>query len=423
MNILDIIEKKKNKEELTKKEIQYAVNGFINEEVKDYQMSSLLMAIVLNGMSDEETFYMTETMLNSGEKLDLSKINGIKVDKHSTGGIGDKTSLIVLPLAAACGVKIAKMSGRGLGFTSGTIDRLESIKGFKTSMSEKKFINQVNHIGVSLVAQSGNLVPADKKIYALRDVTGTTESIPLIASSIMSKKLASGADKILLDVKVGKGAFMKNIKEAKTLAKLMVKIGKNAGKETVAIISNMDYPLGYTIGNGLEVKESIDTLLGKGESNFLQLCILEASYMVSLAKNISINDAIEEVQKVYKEGKGYEKLEEFIKAQGGNINKIEIEENKIPIISSESGYISDIDSLALAKLSNSFGAGKINKEDKINHGVGIILNKVYGEEVNENDVLAYLVTKEKIDASKYEEYFKISKEKPNKIKIVYDIIK
>ena len=423
MNILDIIEKKKNKKELSKEEINYFVDGFVREEIKDYQMSSLLMAIVLNGMSDRETFDLTEAMLNSGDKMDLSKIEGVKVDKHSTGGIGDKVSLVVLPLAASCGIKVAKMSGRGLGFTSGTIDKLESIKGFKTSIKEKRFFKQVNKIGISLVSQSGDLVPADKKIYALRDVTGTSESIPLIASSIMSKKLASGSDKILLDIKVGKGAFMKNINDATKLAKLMIKIGNNSGKETVAVLSNMDYPLGKTIGNGLEVQEAIDTLLAKGDRRFLELCLVEASYMVSLAKNISINDAIEEVQNAYENKLGYNKLTEFISAQGGNINKISIIKNQIPIISTKSGYITDIDSLSLAKLSNHLGAGRMNKEDKINHGVGIVLNKVYGDKVEEGDTLAYLVTNEKIDTKEYESYFEIGEKEPEELKIIYNIIK
>ena len=240
MNIIDIIVKKKNKEILTYDEIKYTVDNFIGGEVKDYQMSSLLMAIVLNGMSEEEIFNLTKIMLDSGDKIDLSKINGIKVDKHSTGGVGDKTTLVVGPLAAACGVPIAKMSGKGLGFTGGTIDKLESIKGFNTNISEERFINQVNDIGISLVSQSGNLVPADKKIYALRDVTGTTESIPLIASSIMSKKLASGADKIVLDVKVGRGAFMKTIEDAKKLSETMIKIGNKFGKEVVALITRSE---------------------------------------------------------------------------------------------------------------------------------------------------------------------------------------
>lgn len=423
MNIVEIIEKKKNKEELTFNEIKYAVEGYIIGIVKDYQMSALLMAIVLNGMSEDETFNLTKIMLDSGDKIDLSNINGIKVDKHSTGGIGDKTSLVVLPIVASCGVPVAKMSGRGLGFTGGTIDKLESIEGFKTSMDEEDFIKQVNKINIALISQTGNLVPADKKIYALRDVTGTTESIPLIASSIMSKKLASGSDKIVLDVKVGKGAFMKNLSDARKLAELMVKIGNNSGKETVALLSNMDYPLGRTIGNGLEVQEAIDTLLGNGDSRFLNLCLVLASYMVSLGKNISLEKALEEVEESYKNKKGYEKLKEFVSAQGGNIDNIEISSSKIEIISDKEGYITNIDSLHLAELSNSLGAGRTKKEDSIDHGVGIKLEKVYGDKVNKGDILCYVYTNKSIDEKEYRNCFNIEDDILDDIKVIYDVIK
>ena len=423
MNIVEIIEKKKNKEELTFNEIKYAVEGYTIGIVKDYQMSALLMAIVLNGMSEDETFNLTKIMLDSGDKIDLSNINGIKVDKHSTGGIGDKTSLVVLPLVASCGVPVAKMSGRGLGFTGGTIDKLESIEGFKTSMDEEDFIKQVNKINIALISQTGNLVPADKKIYALRDVTGTTESIPLIASSIMSKKLASGSDKIVLDVKVGKGAFMKNLSDARKLAELMVKIGNNSGKETVALLTNMDYPLGRTIGNGLEVQEAIDTLLGNGDSRFLNLCLVLASYMVSLGKNISLEKALEEVEESYKNKKGYEKLKEFVSAQGGNIDNIEINSSKIEIISDKEGYITNIDSLHLAELSNSLGAGRTKKEDSIDHGVGIKLEKVYGDKVNKGDILCYVYTNKSIDEKEYRDCFNIEDDILDDIKVIYDVIK
>ena len=423
MNIVEIIEKKKNKEELTFNEIKYAVEGYIIGIVKDYQMSALLMAIVLNGMSEDETFNLTKIMLDSGDKIDLSNINGIKVDKHSTGGIGDKTSLVVLPLVASCGVPVAKMSGRGLGFTGGTIDKLESIEGFKTSMDEEDFIKQVNKINIALISQTGNLVPADKKIYALRDVTGTTESIPLIASSIMSKKLASGSDKIVLDVKVGKGAFMKNLSDARKLAELMVKIGNNSGKETVALLTNMDYPLGRTIGNGLEVQEAIDTLLGNGDSRFLNLCLVLASYMVSLGKNISLEKALEEVEECYKNKKGYEKLKEFVSVQGGNIDNIEISSSKIEIISDKEGYITNIDSLHLAELSNSLGAGRTKKEDSIDHGVGIKLEKVYGDKVNKGDILCYVYTNKSIDEKEYRDCFNIEDDILDDIKVIYDVIK
>ncbi len=422
-NIINIIIKKKNKGELTYDEIKYTVDNFIGGEVKDYQMSSLLMAIVLNGMTDEETFNLTKIMLDSGDKLDLSNINGIKVDKHSTGGVGDKTTLVVAPLVAACGVPIAKMSGRGLGYTGGTIDKLESISGFNTSITEEEFIKEVNDIGIALVSQTGNLVPADKKIYALRDVTGTTESIPLIASSIMSKKLASGADKIVLDVKVGKGAFMKNITDARKLSKTMISIGKKFNKEIVALITNMNYPLGYTIGNALEVKEAIDTLNGNGEERFTKLCLTLASYMVSLGKGISLEDSLDMVVEKLNNKEGLKKFFELIKAQGGDVNNIEIANKKIALKSKNNGYITDIDVIKLAKFANSLGAGRNKKDDIINHKVGIILNKKVNDEVRIDDTLLYVVCDNDIDIDKLYDAFTISNKNIEEVKIVYDIIK
>ena len=423
MNIVNIITKKKNKEELSKEEIEYVINNYVNDNIKDYQMSSLLMAITINGMTFDETYNLTISMLNSGDKLDLSSINGVKVDKHSTGGVGDKTSLVVLPLVASCNVKIAKMSGRSLGFTGGTIDKLESIIGFKTNISNEDFIKQVNDINLALVSQSGDLVPADKKIYALRDVTGTTMSIPLIASSIMSKKLASSSDKIVLDVKVGKGAFMKNINDARTLSKIMVEIGKRYNKETVALLTNMDYPLGFTIGNALEVQEAIDTLDGKGEENFTKLCLLIASYMVSLGKNISVDSAIAEVNAALNSKNGLKKLKEFISYQGGNINNIPIEQNVIDIYSDKSGFITDIDTLKLAYLVNSLGAGRKNKDDVINHKVGVKLIKTINDKVNKNDIIMKIYTDKEIDTKEFLNALTISNEKINDIKIVYEVIK
>lgn len=423
MNIIDIITKKKNKEELSYEEIKYAVDNFITGDVKDYQMSSLLMAIVLNGMTDEETFNLTKVMLNSGDKIDLSGINGIKADKHSTGGVGDKTTLVVAPLAAACSVPVAKMSGRGLGFTGGTIDKLESISGFNTSITEEKFIDQVNEIGIALASQTGNLVPADKKIYALRDVTATTESIPLIASSIMSKKLASGADKIVLDVKVGTGAFMKNIEDAKKLSETMINIGKKFDKEVVAIITNMNYPLGFTIGNALEVKEAIDTLNGKGEERFTKLCLTLAAYMVSLGKNISIEDALDMVVEKLNNKEGLNKFYELIEAQGGDVNNIEVSSNKIALKSKSEGYITNIDAIKLAKFVNSLGAGRNKKEDIINHKVGIILNKKVNDEVKIDDILLYVVCDNDINIDELYDAFTISKTNVDEVNIIYDIIK
>ncbi len=423
MNIIDIINKKEDDKELTNEEIKYVIDNYVNGNIEDYQMSSLLMTICINGMSFEETYNLTTAMLNSGDKIDLSSINGIKVDKHSTGGVGDKTTLVVGPLVASCGVPVAKMSGRGLGFTGGTIDKLESITGFKTSISNEDFIKQVNDIKIALVSQTGNLVPADKKIYALRDVTGTTESIPLIASSIMSKKLASGSDKILLDVKVGKGAFMNTLEDAKKLARTMVDIGNRYGKETVAILTNMDYPLGRSIGNSLEVLDAIDTLDGKGEERFLKLCLVLSSYMVSMGKNIPIEDAIKEVEEKYNNKEGLNKLKEFISYQGGDITNIPVENNYISIKSNMNGYITDMDTLKLAELCNDLGAGRKVKEDIINPKVGIKLFKNINDRINIGDTIMNVYTDKVINEEEYLKTITITNEKLSDVKIVYDIIK
>ena len=395
MNIVDIITKKKNNKSLSKLEINYVINSYMNEEIKDYQMSSLLMAIVINGMNEEETIYLTDAMIKSGDILDLSMINGTIVDKHSTGGIGDKTSLVVLPLVSSLGVKIAKMSGRGLGFTGGTIDKLESIDGFNTKLSKEDFIKQVNDIGMSIVSPTENLVPADKKIYALRDVTGTTESIPLIASSIMSKKIASGADKILLDVKVGKGAFMKN---------------------------NMDYPLGNTVGNSIEVLDAIDTLNDRGNKAFLDLCLVLSSYMVSMGKNISIDEALDLVNDSLKSKKGLNKLYEFITYQGGNINNIKVSDKFLEVKSKKEGFITNIDSMKIASICNNLGAGRKKKEDTINYEVGIRLNKHINDKVKVGDTLFTIYYSDLIDENNYEDIFTISEEKVD-YQIIYEIIK
>ena len=423
MNIKDIIIKKKDKKELTHEEIKYVIDNYMNDNIKDYQMSSLLMAILLNGMSFDETFYLTNEMLNSGDRIDLSKIDGIKLDKHSTGGVGDKTSFVVLPLVAASGIKIAKMSGRGLGYTGGTIDKLESIKGFNINLSEEDFIKQVNDINLALVSQSGNLVPADKKIYALRDVTGTTDSIPLIASSIMSKKLASGADKILLDVKVGKGAFMKNIDDARKLAKTMVEIGKRFNKEVVALITNMDYPLGNTIGNALEVEEAIEILNGKGNKNFTDLCLIISSYMVSMGKNISIIEAFNIVKEKFDNKEGLNKLYEFISYQGGDLNKLKINDSYISIYSDKEGYITDIDTLYLAMLCTNLGAGRNKKDDILDLSAGIRLVKNINDKVNKNDEIMRVYSKKERDKEEFLKTIKITSEKQKNIKIVYEVIK
>ena len=422
MNIGDIIKKKENKLELTKEEIEYVVNNYVSGVINDNDMTLLLNAITKNDMSINETYNLTIAMLNSGEKIDLSSIEGIKIDKHSTGGIGDKTTLVVLPLVASLGVKTAKMSGRGLGFTGGTIDKLESIPGFKTTISNEDFIKEVNDINMALVSQTENLVPADKKIYALRDVTGNVESVPLVASSIMSKKLASGSDKIVLDVKVGKGAFMKNIEDAKRLSKIMVDIGNLHGKETIAILTNMDYPLGNTIGNSLEVMEAYRTLDGKGNRDFTNLCIILASYMVSLARSIKVEDALNLVKENLYNGKGLEKFKEFIKYQGGDLSGLKVS-NPIEIYSNRSGYLTDIDTMKLANLVKDLGAGRENKYDQIDHSVGVELFKHINDKVEENDLLLKVYYNGEINKDEYLNLFTITDNKIDDVKIVLDIIK
>ena len=386
MNIIDIIVKKKNKEELTKEELEFAINGYLNNTVKDYQMSSLLMAIVINGMSLEETINLTDIMINSGETIDLG-IDGI-VDKHSTGGVGDKTTLILAPLVASVGVKVAKMSGRGLGHTGGTIDKLESIRGFNVSLSKEDFVKQVNEIGVSIISQTGNIAPADKKIYALRDVTGTTESIPLIASSIMSKKIASGAKYIVIDVKVGNGALMKNIEDAKSLATTMIEIGKRYDRTVVCVLTNMDIPLGHNIGNGLEVVESIECLKGNGPKDLEDLVLELGSIMVSLSKNISKEKAYLLLKDNLYNNKAYSKFEELVKYQNGDINNIDISDKVISVKSNKEGFINKINTLKLGEIVKNIGGGRMNKEDSIDYGVGIVVSKKVGQPIFENEEIA-----------------------------------
>lgn len=422
MNIIDIITKKKNKEILTKEEIYYVIDNYVKGKIEDYQVSSLLMAICINGMSDEEVFNLTDAMLNSGDKIDLNNIEGIKIDKHSTGGIGDKTTIILAPLVSSLGVKVAKMSGRGLGYTGGTIDKLESIEGFNVEIEREKFIEQVNKVGAAIVSQTGNLVPADKKLYALRDVTGTVESIALIASSIMSKKLASGADKFVIDVKVGNGALMKNIDDARKLATLMVKIGKNYNKEVVCFLTNMDTPLGITVGNGLEVYEAIDVLKNKGEKNLTTLIIELASEMVSLGLSIDKKEAREKVINNLENGKAYDKLEEIVNYQKGNINNISKANNKIEILSDKSGYINKISAIKIGKFVHDLGAGRNSKADKIDYGVGIVLNKKIGDYVNKDEKLLTIYYNKIIDFNKVKEAFLISDIKEENEKIIYEVI-
>jgi pyrimidine-nucleoside phosphorylase len=424
MNIIDIIIKKKNKQELTYEEIEFAINNYIDGNIKDYQMSSLLMAIVLNGMTDEETINLTKIMINSGDIVDLSNINGTIVDKHSTGGVGDKTTLILAPLVASVGVKVAKMSGRGLGHTGGTIDKLESIEGFKVTLSNEEFINQVNKVGCAVISQTKNIVPADKMLYALRDVTGTTESIPLIASSIMSKKIASGADKIIIDVKVGNGALMKTKEDAIKLSKLMIKIGKSYQKEVVCVLTNMEEPLGHNIGNGLEVLEAIEVLKGNGPKDLKEIIYTLGSIMVSLAKNISIEEAKDQLIESINNGKAYNKFKEFITSQNGNLEKIQIEDEVISVKSSKDGYIKNIDTYKLGEIARKLGAGRYNKDDQINYGVGIIVHKKVGDYLFENEELVKIYTKNKdIKINDITSCFEIVEDKIEKNNLIIDIIK
>ncbi|MBQ2946528.1 MAG: thymidine phosphorylase [Bacilli bacterium] len=424
MTIIDIINKKRNRKELTREEIEYAVNGYLDGSVKDYQMSSLLMSIVLNGMTARETIDLTDIMIKSGDVLDLSKIDGIIVDKHSTGGVGDKVTLVLGPLLASLGIKIAKMSGRGLGHTGGTIDKLESIEGFNTKISEKKFIKQVNDINIALVGQTADLVPADKKIYALRDVTGTVESLPLIASSIMSKKIASGADIIMIDVKVGNGALMKNIDSAKALARLMVKIGKAYRKPTICLITNMEEPLGNAVGNALEVKEAIDTLKGNGPSDLLEVVITLCSIIIGAINKISNDEAKNLLFKQLNNGEAYKKFEELVKAQGGKINSLKTSDKVFSIKSDREGYINNIDTLHIGEIAKKIGAGRNALDDKIDYEVGLVLNKKVGDYVEKEEELIKVYLKDKdISISEILECFTIEEELKSNPKLILDIIK
>ncbi len=432
MNIVDIIIKKRNNNELTKEEIEYFINGYVDGRIEDYQASSLLMAIYFNGMTDDELFNLTNAMINSGDTIDLSQIEGIKVDKHSTGGVGDKTTLVVGPILASLGIKFAKMSGRGLGHTGGTLDKLESIPGYKTSLPFEKFIEIVNDINISIIGQSKDLVPADKKLYALRDVTGTVESIPLIAASIMSKKLAVGTDIISLDVKLGNGAFMNNLEDAKLLASLMIKIAKKAGRMAFATITNMDEPLGEAIGNSLEVIEAINTLNGNGPKDFTELCVDLAGEIIFEAKMAdSIDMGKELAMNQIKNGKALESLKNCVRAQGGDTKYIDdpslfkLAKKRLEVKANRSGYIEAIDTKELGILSSKLGAGREKITDKINHSTGILSKAKVGDMVNVGDVLA-IVYSDFADTSKIIEEVKSSYkigDKRNSLRLIYDVIR
>lgn len=422
MDILDIIDKKEKGEKLTKEELQYVVDGYLDGTIKDYQMSAFLTEIDLLGLSEEETIDLTDIMLKSGETLDLG-FEGV-VDKHSTGGVGDKTTIVLAPLVASLGVKVAKMSGRGLGHTGGTIDKLESIKGFQTSMTLEKFKEQVSKINIALVGQMGNLVPADKKIYALRDVTGTVDSVPLIASSIMSKKLASGASSIVIDLKVGSGALVSNLEEAKELANLMVTIGKNNGKKTACVLTNMDEPLGYAVGNSVEVIEAIDTLKGNGPKDLTDLVMKLGTLMVEAGLNISEKEAEEKVKTNLYNGKGYEKMLEWVKAQGGDITSIPVAKHSKEVLAPQDGYISAINALEIGKLSRKLGAGRLTKDDEIDLTVGLILNSKVGDYVRKGEpLLTVLYNEKEITDEEVLSCYKFSDSVVEKPKLIIDIIK
>lgn len=433
MNILEIIENKRDKKELTKEEIEFFIEGYVKGEIADYQAAALVMAIYLNGMSKQETTYLTLAMANSGEILDLSKLNKVIVDKHSTGGVGDKVSICLLPLVASLGVPVAKMSGRGLGFTGGTVDKLESIPGYKTDIDINNFVKNVENIGISMISQTMNIAPADKKIYALRDSISCVESIPLIASSIMSKKIASGAEKIVLDITVGSGAFMKNIEDAKILANEMIEIGKLANRETVCILTNMDEPIGYTVGNNLEVIEAIKFLKGEMPEDLKEVVLELGAYMIKLA---GLGEDLEEnkvkMLENIKNGKAYNKFLEMVKNQNGNIAYIE-DIDKFPkaefieqVISKKDGYIQEINAEEVGRIVCDLGAGRVRKEDKIDYTVGIKLYKKIGSKIEKDNILGYIYGNDlgKVEEAsrRLENAIKISNEMKEKLPNILDII-
>lgn len=397
MNILDIIAKKRDKQELTKEEIEFFVNEYTNGNITDYQASALIMAIYINGMNSRETTDLTLAMANSGEMLDLSSISNIVVDKHSTGGVGDKITIILMPIIASLGIPVAKMSGRGLGFTGGTVDKLESIPGYNTSVSIQDFIKNVKEIGISVIGQTMNLAPADKKIYALRDTISCVDSMPLIASSIMSKKIASGANKIVLEVTCGNGAFMKNKEDAIKLAEEMREIGKLANKETVSVLTNMNEPIGKNIGNTLEIIEAVEALKGNMSEDIETIVTTIGAYIMKLSGNGDILEVNKlKIMDNIKNGKAYNKFLELVSKQGGDISFIKNTEKFqkakyiMPIICESDGYIAELNALTVGNISVKLGAGRIRKEDGIDNAVGIVLNKKIGDRVEKGEILAYV---------------------------------
>lgn len=431
---VDLIQKKKNGETLTKEEIDFMITDYVAGKIPDYQMSAMLMAIYFNGMENEELAAFTLAMRDSGDLVDLSPIEGIKVDKHSTGGVGDKTTLIVGPIVAACGVPVAKMSGRGLGFTGGTLDKLESISGFRIDLSAQEFFETVKKTGISVIGQTGNLAPVDKLLYALRDVTATVDSIPLIAASVMSKKLAAGSDKIVLDVTTGSGAFMKNTRDAKKLAKHMVAIGNHAGKETVAILTGMEEPLGFAIGNNMEVKEAIEVLKGDGPEDVKEVSVALAGMMLSLGlENVSHSQGKRMAKKALSSGQAFEKFKEMVQAQGGDIRYVEHPEFferdafEGEVLAAEDGFLSGMDTEKIGVAAGLLGAGRETKDSVIDMSAGIYLEKKIGDTVKKGEPIAicYAGTKEKLNRgmAMFESSIRYSKEAPRIPKLIVDIIR
>lgn len=432
MRMIDIIQKKRDGNALTKEEIEFFIEGYTNNSIPDYQMSSLLMAIYFQNMTDEERANLTMAMVNSGETIDLSAIEGVKVDKHSTGGVGDTTTLVLGPLVAACGVPVAKMSGRGLGHTGGTIDKLEAIEGFHVELTSEQFVKQVNELKVAVIGQSGNLTPADKKLYALRDVTGTVNSIPLIASSIMSKKIAAGAGAIVLDVKTGDGAFMKTTEDARELAQAMVRIGNNVGRQTMAIISDMSQPLGRAIGNSLEIVEAIDTLKGNGPDDLTELCLTLGSQMVVVGeKAATLEEAREMLLAVIEDGSALEIFKQFIKWQGGNekivddISLLPQASYKFEVPASKDGFITFMEADEIGTAAMLLGAGRATKESEIDLAVGIVLNKKVGDSVTKGDSLATIyANRENVQdvLDKLNQFIEIESTKKEAPTLIYEVI-
>lgn len=434
MRAYDVILKKRNGGKLSKEEIEFMVNGYVKGDVPDYQMAAFLMAIYFKHMDGEERAILTETMANSGDKVDLSSIPGIKIDKHSTGGVGDKTTLVVGPIVASLGVPVAKMSGRALGHTGGTIDKLESIPGFRTTLSEEEFFKNVREIGIAVVGQTANLVPADKKIYALRDATATVDEVSLIAASIMSKKLAGGADGYVLDVKVGSGAFMKTIEDATELAEAMVGIARAHGKRAVAVLTNMDVPLGKMVGNSLEVLEAIETLKGNGPEDFTELCLNLSAWMCHLAEKGTFEECLKLAKESLNNGSALNKFRQFVEYQGGNPDVVERPYDVLPMTNDViefktemEGYITSIDTEKIGIASNHLGAGRKTKEDTIDYSVGIEIVSKVGDYVRPGDTIAKMYVSQKSEIEEAKELLKksyvISQEKPLERPIILKVVK